>query len=266
MALSPLPDPPSGEAVDRFKAKRQASWLLGRRLGEFLERVRLDDEGNITHQCCSGCHEFKASGDFQRASTATTGRRSACKRCVSEAAALRYARSPEKGRSACRAWREANREKNRARVKKWKGGNKGKTREQMKTWRSRNREKVREDSRRWQRDNPQRHRDGNKKSRLKNPETHLACSARRRALKRNAAGNHTAADRVLVYAIFGKRCLCCGGTHDIVLDHVSPLSPNGSNGPENLQPLCRSCNSSKGNRASTDYRPRAGMEKLLRSI
>lgn len=33
----------------------------------------------------------------------------------------------------------------------------------------------------------------------------------------------------------------------LTVDHIIPKSRGGSNNPENLQPMCRKCNSSKGN-------------------
>lgn len=39
------------------------------------------------------------------------------------------------------------------------------------------------------------------------------------------------------------------------IDHVVPYSRGGGDDLTNLQPLCRTCNTSKGNRSSHDYRP-----------
>ena len=43
----------------------------------------------------------------------------------------------------------------------------------------------------------------------------------------------------------GGACLHCGSTQDITQDHIIPLSKGGQNVIENIQPLCRSCNSKK---------------------
>lgn len=59
-----------------------------------------------------------------------------------------------------------------------------------------------------------------------------------------------------VRELFGKhsRCLCCGTIENLVIDHIIPRClEQSSNDINNLQVLCRSCNSKKG--ASTiDYR------------
>jgi hypothetical protein len=46
----------------------------------------------------------------------------------------------------------------------------------------------------------------------------------------------------------GFACLACGATEDLTVDHVLPRSAGGGNGRDNLQTLCRSCNSRKGSR------------------
>lgn len=44
------------------------------------------------------------------------------------------------------------------------------------------------------------------------------------------------------------RCQACGTRRDLTVDHIIPRVAGGSNETENLQTLCRSCNSSKGAR------------------
>lgn len=55
----------------------------------------------------------------------------------------------------------------------------------------------------------------------------------------------------------GGRCQLCGVSHttrQIDVDHIVPVSKGGSNDATNLQALCRTCNSQKGNRDDTDFR------------
>lgn len=52
--------------------------------------------------------------------------------------------------------------------------------------------------------------------------------------------------RKKVFEQYGKKCVFCGSRKDICIDHIVPVIAGGSNNIENLQPLCRSCNSRKG--------------------
>jgi len=61
-----------------------------------------------------------------------------------------------------------------------------------------------------------------------------------------------------VFDTYGIVCLQCGATDNIEIDHIVPLSRGGTNLFENLQPLCKTHNSAKGNRNSNDYRKGEG--------
>lgn len=42
------------------------------------------------------------------------------------------------------------------------------------------------------------------------------------------------------------RCLACGSTRNLTMDHILPQCMGGNNEPENLQTLCAMCNNIKG--------------------
>lgn len=43
-------------------------------------------------------------------------------------------------------------------------------------------------------------------------------------------------------------CAICGRNDiDLTIDHIIPISRGGTNTPDNIQPLCKSCNCRKGN-------------------
>lgn len=44
----------------------------------------------------------------------------------------------------------------------------------------------------------------------------------------------------------GFKCKRCGATDDLTIDHIKPESKGGKATDDNLQTLCRSCNSKKG--------------------
>lgn len=54
--------------------------------------------------------------------------------------------------------------------------------------------------------------------------------------------------RLEVYDRDGWRCRHCGATEPLSLDHIHPHSLGGEDTLENLQTLCRPCNSRKGAR------------------
>lgn len=53
--------------------------------------------------------------------------------------------------------------------------------------------------------------------------------------------------RGLIYERDGWRCVQCGSTDDLTLDHVRPRSKGGTNHYGNLQTLCGPCNRRKSN-------------------
>jgi hypothetical protein len=57
--------------------------------------------------------------------------------------------------------------------------------------------------------------------------------------------------------MYGEKCMCCNSTQNISVDHIKPYSlyKELSLDFDNLQLLCRSCNSKKSNKHTTDYRP-----------
>jgi len=57
----------------------------------------------------------------------------------------------------------------------------------------------------------------------------------------------------LVFQAHGKRCVYCGSTDNMSVDHKMPLSRGGTNHLSNLVPACRSCNSSKHNQTEEEW-------------
>jgi 5-methylcytosine-specific restriction endonuclease McrA len=91
-----------------------------------------------------------------------------------------------------------------------------------------------------------------------NPDKVRAKRHRRRARERNNGGSFNAEEWAALKAQYNYTCLRCGKREpEITLtpDHVIPVSKGGSSDISNIQPLCGSCNSSKGDK-TTDYRPR----------
>lgn len=77
--------------------------------------------------------------------------------------------------------------------------------------------------------------------------------AKRRAQWNNAEGSFTGDEWETLCARYDYKCLACRKKKPLTVDHIKPLDKGGSNYIDNIQPLCKSCNSSKGSR-EIDYR------------
>lgn len=124
-----------------------------------------------------------------------------------------------------------------------------------------NKDHLQEVSRRWRKDNPDKHEQAKRKWENENYEQHRESSqvrgVRYRAKQAGVEGNYTAEQWAALCDQYGNVCLRCGKAEKLTVDHVVPLSKGGSNSIDNLQPLCRSCNTAKGQK-TTDYRNGAG--------
>lgn len=77
---------------------------------------------------------------------------------------------------------------------------------------------------------------------------------KRRARLAASGGSYTRSEWRRLCDYYDHRCVCCGKQlQRLTVDHVIPLSKGGRNTISNLQPLCRSCNSKKHDKA-IDYR------------
>lgn len=96
-----------------------------------------------------------------------------------------------------------------------------------------------------------------------NPEK-VRWAQRRRAAKAKAEGTHTYEEFLAVCTLYGGVCLACGVSGPLTEDHVVPLSKGGSDNIDNIQPLCKSCNSKKHVKI-VDYRTEAEVWEMAES-
>ena len=66
--------------------------------------------------------------------------------------------------------------------------------------------------------------------------------------RRKTSSHHTSKPSVRrqIFDRDGAKCAECGTTKNLTIDHIVPVKAGGGDEPENLQVLCRSCNSAKG--------------------
>lgn len=72
--------------------------------------------------------------------------------------------------------------------------------------------------------------------------------------RRAAPGFISSEEWTAVLNSWGGRCLACGKSGRIEMDHVTPVAKGGTHTVDNVQPLCRGCNAAKGTKV-IDYRP-----------
>ena len=72
--------------------------------------------------------------------------------------------------------------------------------------------------------------------------------ARRYAREKGAVGNHTLKEWQNLKQLWNYCCSICSLKKPLTKDHIIPLSKGGTDFIENIQPLCRNCNSKKWNK------------------
>ncbi len=166
---------------------------------------------------CNACNEELSLENFNKSKSAKDGLQGRCRQCNKQAA---------------KEWRKNNPERARANSLK-----------QTELLKKRNPNYYNE----WYRQN------------YATPEGRakvIAIKNARRARLQQAEGRFTAEEFAELCLLYDGKCLACGTESErLTVDHVIPLSKGGSNSIDNIQPLCGPCNSKKGNRSSTDYRP-----------
>lgn len=79
----------------------------------------------------------------------------------------------------------------------------------------------------------------------KHPEIISHLKSRRYAREKNAIGFHTLKEWNELKLKYNNKCAICGLEKKLTKDHIIPLSKNGTDFIDNIQPLCKNCNSKK---------------------
>lgn len=229
---------------------------------------------------CTSCGQEKPVSEFYKKHGLP---KSQCKQCERAYMAEYRALNKEKLAEQLQRYREANREK----VRRWNRASyrrNGDTRrasarryyrehseeiiEKVKQWREENledrmayeaeyREAHKAEIAEYHRKTRARQRELERQHYAENPEVYKRIAHRRAARMRSRPGDFTEEQWLTLCSFFSDRCPRCGRkVRLLTIDHIVPISWEGSsNYITNIQPLCGRCNSKKGDRSDTDYRP-----------
>ena len=120
----------------------------------------------------------------------------------------------------------------------------------------------RKSARKWAKMNRSKVNESTKRCYARNPELwrkrRLAYVQNRKALQANNGGKFTADDIDAMHVKQNGRCVACGFSGKLTVDHVVAIINGGTSDPSNLQLLCRPCNQSKGRKNFEDWLKEAG--------
>ncbi len=193
------------------------------------EQVEREREAGA--KVCSRCEEIRVLGEFYSAPRSRDGLQSWCKACYREVRRTRYLTSTQRQRARSRPRAVSS----GPRIRKPRLTSeeaKAAKAERHRRWREKNKEHVRAKWREWERSRR---------------DLTVARTNRRRTLVLGAKGTASAEQIQARVDLFGGKCwICCAPS--TAIDHVIPLSRNGTNWPSNLRPICKPCNSRKHNK------------------
>lgn len=194
---------------------------------------KLNRKRNSNTRYCVKCGQLLNTNHFGTyTKNSKTYFRSSCRPCLREYDRERDKANPERVSDKNRKYYLANLTQERKRCLDYHKKHPERLRQQAKRFRDTNPDKVKFWNRRWVQNNPERVK---------------ANSNNRRARLKAVGGKISHIEWERLCESFGYKCLSCGKDNiKLTIDHVVPISLGGVNLINNAQPLCKSCNSSKG--------------------
>jgi 5-methylcytosine-specific restriction endonuclease McrA len=198
---------------------------------------------------CRICRKLKNETEFHKASTSADKLDGRCKSCASKLHKEYWIKNREREIKRCTEYRKNNPEKRKMIQKRWRLNNPEKCRELAMNAYYRNREKCLKRMAKWRENNKELFNKICKEYRINNKDKIDHRKKIRAYLERGAEGSHTIQEWKDLLEVYGGRCARCGRKEDLTKDHIIPISRGGSSNIDNIQPLCRSCNSSKSTKS-----------------
>ncbi len=190
---------------------------------------------------CTKCGEEKELTEFSKKKSQDDGLQRHCKKCCAVYAAKHRAKPGNKLKA--KKYNEEYREKNADELEKKRVKYYAKNAEAKKEYRKRyyleNKDRELARQAQWVRDNR---------------EKINGLGSAYRARKFGADGASTCDQIKSRFDYYGNKCIYCGSTDSLQIEHRIPLYRGGTNWPANLAPACKSCNCKKGTKTEKEYK------------
>ncbi len=166
-------------------------------------------------RACTKCGVVKPLGEFHKTNRTKSGHVAKCKACCHELRAQYYHDHYEEQKKYSQEIYRKNRTAMLARDRVYRQHNATKINTRISAWKK------------------------------LNPEKNLVYHHKYRA-KNQSETHFTPEEWQALCEKYEGHCLKCGKQKKLTVDHIVPLALGGSNDIDNIQPLCKSCNTSKG--------------------
>ena len=160
--------------------------------------------------------------------------------------AERYVSNPKATRKRSRDWKIKNPKEAKISAAKWYQKNKERLKAKAVAYYENNMEKCKEDM---------------KSYRKAHPYVDVVKHAKRRARETKAGGSFTQEEWLDLCEKYEYKCLRCKKIKPLAADHVIPVSKGGTSNIDNIQPLCKVCNSIKHTKTTDFRRPEHGKRR-----
>lgn len=201
---------------------------------------------------CSKCGIEQSFDCFGKRSKSLDGFRHECKTCIKEYNALYRKQNKEQISKQKKEYRKQNKEKISDYFKVYNKIFRAELTNYSGVYYKKNKDRVLSHNRKYKKSD-------------KGIATTKSHKQKRRAIKVKSTGQHNAQDILKLFDLQSHQCVYCKSTLENIgknkyhIDHIVPLSKNGSNGIENIQLLCPSCNLRKSNKLPEDFAASIGM-------
>jgi len=204
--------------------------------------------GQTGSKSCLRCGETKPLERFPKRKRCNDGHENVCWDCTNARKRKWEAEHHEQTLASKKKWDQANRQKRIEISIRWARAHKDAVSAIQKRYLDSHpeaRQKRNELIGKWHKAHPEKQRESTQRWRVKNRAKTNGYTQRRRAVKRGNGGQYTDLEWRELCDRYDNRCLCCGGKADLTPDHIVPVKLGGTSAIDNIQPLCRSCNSKK---------------------